>query len=64
MGRAVIPILLARNMAGAGLSLFSCYVLSDSETTNCSRPGFPVLHHLPEVVFPLPVKTYVMSIPV
>ena len=32
----------------AELFLFCCYVLSDWDPTNCSTPGFPVLHCLPE----------------
>ena len=32
------------------LLLFSCSVMSDSlQTMGCSMPGFPVLHHLPEL---------------
>ena len=29
--------------------LFRCYVLSDCNPMDCSRPGFPVLHCLPEL---------------
>ena len=30
------------------LLLFSCSVVSNCNSMNCSMPGFPVLHHLPE----------------
>ena len=30
------------------LSLFSCQVVSDCDPMNCSLPGFPVIHCLPE----------------
>ena len=30
--------------------LFSCSVVSDCDPVDCSMPGFPVHHHLPELV--------------
>ena len=34
----------------SSLLLFSCLVVSDSSSMDCSMPGFPVLHHLLELV--------------